>query len=440
MWVAAKVIHIELGSRSGKRLYLIRDSYGFEERWTRAKVEKCRAIGALRKLAEFEDQELDVAPAVERALDPLLGVPVAMLSGWSMVGGHVKDINIGRRSGERFYKIFFNQWDHWSNSYCGWLGTGEEDLDWVRYHTRQTVEEFHVFNRLLEKPRKTLSEMLPDVPQVDWLPTKEIFIKEYGDLYHALVLEHAPRSGPPPSPPRIETLPLGPLNFLYRQLRLLRGQGGEAQHIAPGGATHLCADTVAPWFKELPRAVQGCYWWVDLFACDDDRAAPAYLHNGTVHGAACARCRNLWSGLASVVDKWWWHAGNPRYKVERVADTSTQLIRFKVDAQIREPGTGLWRLPQPSSNERPPSSNFEFRIAAIRRKSMQVVLHADSRRAFAEGSRRIFASRQEGCALEFSVTAAEDADGDGCVVRTVDLRPLQGTFPAPQPLLHGVLL
>ena len=71
---------------------------------------------------------------------------------------------------------------------------------------------------------------------------------------------------------------------------------------------------------------------------------------------------------------------------------------------------------------------------------MQVVLHADSRRAFGEGSKRIFASRQEGRALEFSVTAAEDADGDGCVVRTVALRPLQVAFPAPQPLLHGVLL
>ena len=49
---------------------------------------------------------------------------------------------------------------------------------------------------------------------------------------------------------------------------------------------------------------------------------------------------------------------------------------------------------------------------------MQVVFHADSRRAFGEGSKRIFASSQEGCAFEFSVTAAEDADGDGCVVRT----------------------
>ena len=233
------------------------------------------------------------------------------------------------------------------------------------------------------------------------------------------------------------------LEQLWDRLQVLRGPGGRPQHIAPGGATHLRADTITPWHQEcgfkwwldLEAGIQdraavctrlrAYIWWLDLLACSDDRDQRVeFAHGGSVDHAACPRCRGLWSGVLAA----------PRPAEEGDDDEGVSPgFRFPLNVHVREPGLGLWQHQDPDFWRS--SHGYELRLFCISRDSLQVLLHADTRRALGAAAARLFASVRDAtkerngrykyaardCALTLSVWGTEDADGDGCVFDCLDL-------------------
>ena len=154
------------------------------------------------------------------------------------------------------------------------------------------------------------------------------------------------------------------------------------------------------------------FWWIGLLVCEDEREN--LLHGGSVNHMSCAQCRALWSGvLASpdIIDD----------------DRGNVYIRYQLNRHIREPGTGNWQSYDESmmpltSNTLKPECLYECRLYGISRIYSRIVCYADTRRGFYEGSLGWFSSGPWGRALELSMDAICDEDGDGCVFNFLDIR------------------
>ena len=257
-------------------------------------------------------------------------------------------------------------------------------------------------------------------------------------------------------------IPLGEeqskLAALMAELIVLRGRGTCPGHISPTGAVHLRAEAIKPWYQHTIRTwykkcviegdidavhkycaevyskLRSYTWWLDVVAYDRDD----WFNGGRDGKGLCdchdgqtvqSRCRSLWSGCLAA----------PLFlKMFMPLDDEDPPtlpefgIRFPLDEHIRELGTGFWRHRAPECIY--PRDMVEFRIFCLDPGSLQVVLHADTRRAYHDeyamddcAFKYVFASPKctDG-ALEFNFDAMEDADGDGCMFRALDFHVSDG--------------
>ena len=224
------------------------------------------------------------------------------------------------------------------------------------------------------------------------------------------------------------------LGWLWVQLWACHGLVQSPQKIAPRGATHLDDYTLIPWFNwgyqwhpdstqrehnraALSEKLEEFVWWFDLLVCEDEREN--CLHGGSVNHMSCAQCKALWSGVLA----------SPHI----IDDDGNISIRFQLNRHIREPGTGNWQsyddsMMPLSINTLKPECLYECRLYGISRQTKRIVCYADTRRGYYEEYLRYFSAGPGGRALELSMHAICDEDGDGCVFHFLDLRHLRSVY------------
>jgi len=197
--------------------------------------------------------------------------------------------------------------------------------------------------------------------------------------------------------------------LLFR-LRALRVTG----HVTPGGLTSLDPLSMTPWAQALPTqgnrkdwetvAQQlGSYtWWGDLFVCGCAR--PRFDSVGArvprfvaPHPEASPQCRLVWSGLL----------GAPIY-------VRPDLFRFGVDAQLND------AIPE-FTEECPPHCACECRVICISAHTLQVHMHADTRRAHCDEFARCFGNTSGTEIVGVVITVEPQDIAQGYIFRHLDI-------------------
>jgi len=208
---------------------------------------------------------------------------------------------------------------------------------------------------------------------------------------------------------------------LRSRLQALRVSGS----VTPGGLANLDRDSITPWSQAFPvqqdrgeweKVAQqlGCYiWWIDLFVCDCTRPKIASTRAGGCddypHPESSLQCRVVWSGVV----------GAPTYVHDEGVDDFTgpwreDFFRFAVDAHIDD------AMPE-CTEECPPYCVCEYRVICISLPTLQVVMHADTRRAEWEEFCRHFVSPSRTEAVSMSVVVQPKGDAQGYVFRHLDI-------------------
>jgi len=205
---------------------------------------------------------------------------------------------------------------------------------------------------------------------------------------------------------------------LCSRLQALRVSG----HVTPGGSANFDFDSMAPGtqahslqqnHRDGGKVAQqfGTYvWWIDLFVCGCAR--PEIVNECALkdypHPESSPQCRVVWSGVL----------GAPTYVHNEGIDNVTgdpwheDLFRFAVDAHIEMPEC---------TEECPPQCVCEWRVICISPATLQVGMHADTRRAQWVEYDRCFTSPCGTEVMSMSVAVEPEGAAQQHVFRHLDI-------------------